>query len=56
MSRMRPEYLDPDLPDHPVAADVLLRQEPDGDEEEDGGHGNGNDDDDDNESDEGYSE
>jgi len=32
---MRPEYLDPDLPDQPVAADVLVREEPDEDDEDD---------------------
>jgi hypothetical protein len=54
MSRIRPEYLDADPSDRSVAADVVLRQEPDEgeDEEEDGEEG----DDDDKEDDEGYSE
>lgn len=57
MSRMRPEYLDPDLPDRSAAADVLLRQEPDEeeDEEEDEDDGEENDDDD-GKDDDGYSE
>jgi hypothetical protein len=32
---MRPEYVDPDVPDHSVAADVLVRKEPDEDDDED---------------------
>ncbi len=35
MNRMRPEYPDPDLPDHSVAADVLVRKERDEDDEDD---------------------
>jgi len=31
---MRPEYLDPHLPDHSVAGDVLVREEPDDEEDE----------------------
>lgn len=34
MSRMRPEYLDPDPSDHSVGADVLVREEPDEEEDE----------------------
>jgi hypothetical protein len=34
MSRIRPEYLDPDYADRSVAADVLVREEPDDEEEE----------------------
>jgi hypothetical protein len=33
MGRMRPEYLDPHLPDHSVAGDVLVREEPDDEED-----------------------
>ena len=61
MNRMRPEYLDPHLSDHSVAADVLLRREPDEeedeeeDEERDEGDGREDDDDDDKDND-GYSE
>jgi hypothetical protein len=55
MSRMNPECPDSDTLDRSVAADVLLRQEPD--EEEDEDEGNGKDDDDgDPENDDGYSE
>jgi hypothetical protein len=41
MSRIHPECPDSDLSDKSVAADVLLRQEPDEeeDEEEEEGHG-----------------
>ena len=57
MSRIRPESLDPVPSDRSVAADVLLRQEPDEEEEEDEGDGKGDaDDDDKEEDDEGYSE
>jgi hypothetical protein len=57
MSRICPEYPGSDASDHSVAADVLLRQEPDEeeDEEEDEGDGKEGDDDDD-EDDDGYSE
>ena len=55
MSRIRPEYLDPDPPDRWVAANVLVRQEPDEEEEENEGDGN-EDDDDDDKDDDGYSE
>jgi hypothetical protein len=54
MGRIRPEYLDADPFDRSVAADVLLRQEPD---EEDEGDGKEDDNDEDKEEDdEGYSE
>jgi len=57
MSRIHPECPDPDLPDHSVAADVLLRQEPDeeGDEEEED-EGDGKEKEDDDDTDDGYSE
>ena len=52
MSRIRPEYcLDPS--DRWVAADVLVRDEPEEEDEEDGGEEEG---DDDKEDDDGYSE
>jgi hypothetical protein len=56
MSRKRPEYLDPNPSDHAVAANVVLRQEPDEeeDEEEDEGDGKEDGDNDDND-DDGYS-
>ena len=55
MRRTRPEYLDPKTSDRWVAADVLLREEPDeeeDDEEEDGEEKEGEEEEDD----EGYSE
>ena len=53
---MRLECSDPETFDrHPIAADVLLRQEPEEEEEEDEGDGNEGDDDDEEEED-GYSE
>ncbi len=55
MCRIRPEYLDADPSDRSVAADFLLRQEPDEEEEEDEGDGK-EDDDDDDQDDDGYSE
>ena len=51
MSRIRPEYLDADTSDRSVAADVLVREEPeeegndDDDEEGDGEEKEGEDDD-----------
>ena len=52
MSRIHPECLDPDLSNRSVAADVLLREEPEEEEDEEE-----EDDDDENEDeDEGYSE
>ena len=56
MSRIHPERPDLDPCDRSVAADVVLRQEPDGeDEEEDEGDGKEDNDNDDND-DDGYSE
>ena len=56
MSRIHPECPDSDPCDRSVAADVVLRQEPDEeDEEEDEGDGDGKKDDED-EDDDGYSE
>jgi hypothetical protein len=54
MSRMNPECPDSDTLHRSVAADVLLRQEPD--EEEDEEEDEGKDDDGDPENDDGYSE
>jgi hypothetical protein len=53
MSRIRPEFTDSDPSDHSVAADVVLRQEPDEEEEEDREE---DDDDDDDDEGDGYSE
>jgi hypothetical protein len=56
MSRIHPECPDSDPSDRSVAADVVLRQEPDEeDEEEDEGDGK-EDNDDDDKDDDGYSE
>ena len=54
MSRFLPENLDPEISDRSVAADVLLRQEPD--EEEDEEEDDRKEDDDDGDTDDGYSE
>jgi len=54
MNKICPEYLDADCSGRSVAANVLVREEPD-DEEDDGDDGTGEDDDD-KEDDEGYSE
>jgi hypothetical protein len=59
MTRIHPDRADSDPPDSSVAADVLLRQEPDEeeDEEEDEDEGDGKEDaDDDDTTDDGYSE
>ncbi len=57
MRRICPEYLDADPSDRSVAADVLLRQEPDEEEDEEEDEGDGKeDDDDDDQDDDGYSE
>jgi hypothetical protein len=56
MSRMNPECPDSDTLNRSVAADVLLRQEPDEEEDEEEDEGNGKDDDGDPENDDGYSE
>ncbi len=52
MSSIHPECPDSDLSDRSVAADILVRQEPDEEEEEDEGDGTEDDDD----KDDGYSE
>jgi len=54
MSRIRPEYLDADTSDRSVAADVLVREEPD--EEEDDEEGDGEEKEGEEDDDEGYSE
>ena len=54
MSRAHPECFASDPSDPSVAADVLLRQEPDEEEEEE--EGDGKEDDDDANGDDGYSE
>jgi len=54
MSRIHPECPDSDPSDWPVAADVLLRQEPD--EEEDEEEDDEDEDDGDEDDDDGYSE
>ncbi len=56
MSRIRPEYLDPETSDRSVAADVLVREEPDEEEDEEEDEGDGKEDDDDDDKDDGYSE
>jgi hypothetical protein len=57
MSRIYPECPDSDPADRSVAADVLLRQEPDEEEEEDEDDDKEDDDDDDDDKDDdGYSE
>jgi len=53
MSRIRPECLDPETSDRSVAADVLVREEPD---EEDDEEGDGEEKEGEEEDDEGYSE
>jgi hypothetical protein len=55
MSRIRPENLDPEISDRSVAADALLRQEPDEEEDEED-EDDGKEDEDDDEEDDGYSE
>ena len=57
MSRIHPECADSGPSDRSVAADVLLRQEPDEEEDEEEDEGDGNEDDDDDDgTDDGYSE
>jgi hypothetical protein len=56
MSGIRPENLDSDPSDRSVAADVLLRQEPDEEEDEEEDEGDGKEDDEDDDTDDGYSE
>ena len=55
MSRIHPECPDSDPYDRSVAADVLVRQEPDEEDEEED-EGDGTEDDDDDDKDDGYSE
>jgi hypothetical protein len=55
MSRIHPECPDSDPFDRSVAADVLLRQEPDEEEDEEEDEGDGEEDDD-HDRDDGYSE
>ena len=55
MSRIHPECPDSDPPNRSVAANVLVREEPDEEEDEDEGNGK-EDDNDDDEDDDGYSE
>ena len=56
MSSIHPECLDSDPSDRSVAADVLLRQEPDEEEDEAEDEGDGKEDDDDDDEGDGYSE
>jgi len=56
VSGIHPECPDSDPSDRRVAADVLVREEPDEEEEEDEGPGTEDDDDDDDDTDDGYSE
>jgi hypothetical protein len=57
MTRIHPERPDSDLSDHSLAADVLLRQEPDEEEDEEEDEGDGKDDDnEDDVNEDGYSE
>ena len=56
MSRINPECPDSKTPDHSVAVNVLLRQEPDDDEEDEDNGRDKNNDEDDEENGDGYSE
>ena len=56
MSRIHPACPDSDGSDGLVAADVLLRQEPEEEEDEEEDDGDGKEDDDDADEDDGYSE
>jgi hypothetical protein len=56
MSRIRPQCLDADCSDRSVAADVLLRHEPDEEEDEEEDEGDRKEDDEDEDTDDGYSE
>jgi hypothetical protein len=56
MSGIHPECPDSDPSDPSVAADVLLRQEPDEEEDEEEDEGDGKEDGDDDKDDDGYSE
>jgi hypothetical protein len=55
VTKIHPERSDSDLSDHSLAAQVLLRQEPDEEDEEED-EGDSKEDDDNDEDDEGYSE
>ena len=56
MSRIHPECPDSESSDRSVAADLLLREEPDADEDEEEDEGDGKEDNDDDDNDDGYSE
>ena len=57
MGRIHPEYLDSNPSDRSVAADALLRQEPDEEEDEEEDEGDGKEEkEDDDKDDDGYSE
>jgi len=56
MGRIHPDCPDSDPSDRSVAADALLRQEPDEEEDEEEDEGDGKDDDEDDDRDDGYSE
>ena len=56
MSGIHPECPDSDPSDRSVAADVLVREEPDEEEDEEEDEGEEEDDDDDDKDDDGYSE
>jgi len=56
MSRIHPESPDSDLYHRSVAAEFLLRQEPDEEEDEEEDEGNGKRDDDEDDNGDGYSE
>jgi hypothetical protein len=56
MSRRHPECADSDTPIRSLAADVLLRQEPDEEEDEEEDEGNRKENDEEEDTDEGYSE
>ena len=56
MTKIHPERPDSDLSDHSLAADVLLRQEPDEEEDEEEDEGDGKEGGDNEGDDDGYSE
>jgi hypothetical protein len=56
MGRIFPPCLDANPSDRSVAADALLRQDPDEEEDEDEGEGDRKEDDEDEDTDDGYSE
>jgi hypothetical protein len=55
-TRIRPEYLEADASDRSVAADILVREEPDDEEDEQDEEDDDNGEDDDDSEDDGYSE